>query len=1241
MSRRRIALYSAAGLVGAIVLAFFSAAAWILYTPSGLAWLTARLSGYAGEGLTLERVAGTLAGGATIGHVRYTGEDIEVIVDDAAVALSPLSLLALEPRIRYLRAAKVAVTTKPSEPTHEPPDSLALPADFAVDVASIDRLVVDMGKGPLDVSDVRLAYEGGRRVHELTDFGVVAFGYAIRMHGKIDAAAPFAIDAEVSAESREAKGARAEAKLGGNLSAIRANGSARAEGGTVSFDVTATPYAALPIGAAKVDAKNVDLRAFMPSLPATALAANVALEPKGDALAGTVHVTNAIPGPYDKKLLPLASLDAKLTTNLEVAGVTALDANLGAAGSIAGSGKVDADRATLTLKANKLDLAALYSTLKPTHLAGSAEIAATRARQSVSLALRQDDIALELDASRAGDAIDVARFSASARGGKAGGKAHLNLAGGKPFAAQATFARFDPAAWGDFPAGSISGRASASGSLAVPAADVTLAIDDSRWLGAPLAARADASFTPERLRRLDLDARLGGNRVHASGALGAPSDVLALDFDAPRLELVDRALHGTIRGSARVSGALRSPRVAFDVAGSALAYDAYRVKSIAAKGALSFAQSGAFDLDAALQGIATPQLALSAAHLKLDGTRAAHTIAVTAKGDRVDLAAAARGALAGNNGWRGTIESLVNRGELPVRLVAPVALAAGPARTHVDPFALEVVGGRLTVSALDYDGGRLVTSGRLSDLPLKPFLALAGNPAGTSTTLRVSGSWDVRNTPQWLGTVTLRRDSGDLAVALADQRKVTLGLTALALDANLTERAVDVRANVASALATLNAEGRVAPIGSGAGARYTAASPLEFTAALNVARLAPLATFIDTPMLIEGEAHARLQGRGTIGDPQITGPITARRLALALPVQGVNLTDGTLDARLEQQTIRVDNFSIRGGDGTLRAQGTLARAAYDEASIDWRAERFTALARPDRRLIVSGSGNAALKGGKLSLTGKLAANQGEFEIGGADLPTLGDDVVIAGRTPRRDPNAPPEPKAFGALALDLTLDLGRQVHVLGNGLSVWLAGNVHVYTGPRGDVLAKGTVIARNGTIAAYGQRLEVDRGRIYFDGPIANPSLDIVAMRKRQAVEAGVEVTGSIHDPLVRIVSNPQVPEGEALSWLVLGHAPTEAGAGELSALPLAATAAFGKATGGIKNRLKLDELSLANNAGSQFVTLGKRIGKRLYVGFEQSLGAAQNVLRLELTLTRRIALRAQTGQTSLLGLFYRYRWD
>ena len=1237
MSRRRVALVSLASTLGALVLVLVGAAAWVLYTPSGLAWITQRLASYAGEGLTLEGVSGTLASGAAIGRIRFAGADIAVTIEDATLALSPLSLLKLEPSVRFLEASRVAVTTKPGEPRDKPPDTLALPADFEIERARIGRLVVDMGEGPLVITDLALAYEGGERRHRLRELTLMSRGYVVKLSGTIDADAPFALDADLKAQSYENDSASAQAKLGGHLSAIRVTGGARAEGGTAAVKATLTPYAALPISAADIKAKDVDLAAFVPSLPRTRLSANVELATHGAALRGSVHAANAIPGPYDEGLLPVASVDAKLTTDLDVAGLTALAVDLGKAGTITGTGKMTQEHATLALSTRRLDLAALHTRMRATQLAGSADIELTKNSQSVEAVLRQDGIALEAEATRTADVVDIARFRAVARGGVASGSGTIGLAASRPFALDARLTRFDPAAWGDFPRGSINGTFAARGTLEKRSAEVTLAIADSRWLGAPLAARASASVTPERVRAVEVDARLGGNHIRASGALGAPKDVLTVGFDAPRLELVDRALHGTLRGTAQLSGPLRALAVRFDVAGSALTHNTYgRVKALAAKGDLTLAQSGAMQLEATLSGVSTAQAAIDSASVRLGGTRAAHRLAIAARGERLDFRASASGALVGNSGWRGTIHELVNRGDVPLRLTQPVALIATADRARVEPFTVEVVGGRLNVTELSYVRGVLATSGRIVDLPVQPLLALAGNPAGARGNLRLSGAWDIRNAPQWLGNLSLRRASGDLSVGV--EHPITLGLNALGADAKLGPRAIEVRAEIGSALARVNAGGRIFSVGG----RYTAASPIELSGAADVDRLAPLAAFIDTAMLIDGEAHARVTARGTLGDPRLSGPLTARRLAVALPVEGVNLTDGTLDATLDAQTIRVTRFSIRGGEGVMTAAGTLARGAFDEASLDWRAERFTALARPDRRLVVSGSGNAGLKSGKLSLTGKLAADEGEFEIGGSDLPRLADDIVVAGRTERRSTaRQPPQPKKLGTLSLDLSIALGNRVHVLGHGLSVWLAGNVHVYTGPGGDILAKGVVSTRNGTFAAYGQRLEIDRGRIYFNGPVANPSVDIVAMRKRQAVEAGVAVTGTLSNPLVRIVSDPQVPQGEALSWLVLGRAPGEATAGELSALPLAANAAFGKATGGIKQRLNLDELALGGGAGGQFVTLGKRITDKLYVGFEQGLGAVHTVLRLEYALTRRLSLRAQTGETSLLGVFYRYRWD
>jgi translocation and assembly module TamB len=216
------------------------------------------------------------------------------------------------------------------------------------------------------------------------------------------------------------------------------------------------------------------------------------------------------------------------------------------------------------------------------------------------------------------------------------------------------------------------------------------------------------------------------------------------------------------------------------------------------------------------------------------------------------------------------------------------------------------------------------------------------------------------------------------------------------------------------------------------------------------------------------------------------------------------------------------------------------------------------------------------------------------------------------------------------------------MQISGQGLNARLTGELHLFTNEQGQLRASGTVRTRDGTFAAYGQRLVIDRGNLYFNGPLDDPGLDIVAMRKRQAVEAGVALSGTLRTPLVRVVSDPPVPEGEALSWLVLGRSPNEAGTGELSALPLASNLLLGKAANPLKDALMLDELGLRGGAaGEQMLTLGKRLTDRFYLVVEQGFGAAETVLRLEYNLTRRVVLRLQAGEISGGGIFYRRRWN
>jgi translocation and assembly module TamB len=296
------------------------------------------------------------------------------------------------------------------------------------------------------------------------------------------------------------------------------------------------------------------------------------------------------------------------------------------------------------------------------------------------------------------------------------------------------------------------------------------------------------------------------------------------------------------------------------------------------------------------------------------------------------------------------------------------------------------------------------------------------------------------------------------------------------------------------------------------------------------------------------------------------------------------------------------------------------------------------------RLVTSGSGEAQIVEKRLSLSGSLHADRGYFELDQGRMPKLGEDVVIVGDKP-----AAPREAAKVPVALDLQLDLGDDLQVRGFGLEGKIRGKLQVETTKEGELRAYGRIETLNATFYAYGQSLQVDPGIIIFDGPLDNPSLQITAWRRKQQVEVGVQVSGNAKSPRVQLVSNPQVPEGEKLSWLVLGRAPSDATKGDLGMLQAAAGALLANNEGvpldrRIARTFGLDEISLrgTGEAADRVVAVGKRLSDRLYISYEQGLGAtASQLVKLDFSLTQRLALRTETGTSTGVGLLYRFSWD
>lgn len=1204
---RRVLLVSSVALT-ILVGALAAGAWWAARSETALAWVVARLEGLADGRLRIESPRGSLLGPIRAARVAYADEGMRVTATEVTLDLRLRPLLGRRLEAAAVEAGSVRIEILPT-PSTGPPDSIGVPLAIAVDRFTVASLAVADGADTLEFNDVAGAYRGGPQGHRLelararTPWGD-ASGLAT-----LGAEKPFPIEGGVRfARATPPWNAEVTAGLAGTLLSLNVRIDGKVGAAPVEGELVLAPFEDRWLTRARATARDVDLAAFVPGAPKTA--ATIRLEAAGgerSSYAGTAAVENAAPGTLTAGLVPARSVTSTFAFDGSVLRFTDLVADLGAAGRARGNGEVDARGSRWSFAVEALSLRGLHAPLRATRLNGTIVARLDEGAQHLDVDLRERGIAIAATATRAGDHVRIQRLRAAAGRGELTGEGTVSLAGAKPFDARARFVRLDPAAFGDYPSAMLNGDFTARGALE-PAwrADVRFTLADSRSRGAPLAGGGAFAASPQGVRNADATVTLGANRLGAKGAYGRPGDTLALELDARNLGQLDPRTAGSLKGNATIGGTVDRPSIAFDVRGETLRWaEQPALATLAAKGELAAGAARPIDL------------------------------AVTAQG--VDASARLEGEWDGARAWRGTLVRLENRGDYALALAAPAPFELGRDRVALGPASFRGFDAELTVQRFAWEGGRLSTAGSLRALPAAPLLVLAGWKPERGTDLRLRGEWAIEMSPRLNGTARIERERGDVVVAASPA--LALGLSRLAIEAKFVDDAVTASGKLDAAnvgVAALDARS------TGLGRDASLAGRLK----ADVATLRILDELVGTNAIINGRAALDLALGGTLGAPAFGGTVAADAIRIDVPQYGIALREGRLRARLEGDRLLLEALSIRGPDGTLTASGTLA-AGGEGAQLAWRAEGLRIFNRPDRRLVVSGAGTAALSQTRLALRGELRAEEGYLEFAAREAGRLGDDVVIVGRT------APAQRAGARALPLDvdLTLDPGQRFRVVGQGLDAYLRGKVLVQSRPDGTIAARGSIETVNGTYRAFGQRLDIERGRLVFDGLIDNPALDILALRRNLAVEAGVEVTGTARAPQVRLTSRPPVPDAEKLSWLVLGRATPDASSADLALLQAAASQLVGSDQAVPLHRriiegIGLDDVSVRGAQGGaaagQVVAVGKRLSDRLYVEYEQGITVAANLVRLTFVLTRTLSLNAQTSQTtSSFGFTYRRSFD
>ena len=1054
-------------------------------------------------------------------------------------------------------------------------------------------------------SSVALADDGDRyllkRLHMQRDKLALKADGALGMHK------PYALQLDATLAGKiEAQDFLLALTAGGDLERSELSLQARQAPFALAVQSVLHPFAVQPLGAFTANADRLDLAALLPELPQTRISATCRSDTEGkETLNVDCRLHNALAGPVDQGRLPLQQAALRLKGGEDKLRLSDISLLIGA-GRLQGGAEWSAAGGRLALNAQALSLADLHSHLQRTQLNGPITLAQDNRGLTLELALRDNNLTIESRLQRRDARLELERLLLDARGASLALQGQMDEKKGD-FALTGRFDRFDPSRFMRAPAGSLNGDLRAGGRIAAasaPQLTLDFSLRDSRLANAPASGGGHVDLAGRHLRKADLSLMFGANRARLAGAFGQAGEKLRLDIEAPAL--APYGIEGDLEAHLEAGGRLDAPLLNGQLRSASLRLPGSgKVRQLSLDAAMGAAAGDPMKLRLQFERMDLSARAAPIRQFDLDvrGKRREHTLSLSALLDEdLPLRLEANGGLMdkGSLEWQGVLNRLtLEQGSTQrfLRLEGNAPLLIGSTRWSLGPAQLQS-----RQAALRLNAG--AAAGKLQ-LSLSADNPQIGH-AGLELAAKIDDAWNLSAQMPWQGR--LQAAIGDLGWA-----NDLLGVSWQA----------------------------------------------------------------------SGRLDADVQIAGTPQSPLLNGRINGSGLGLQHLDTRMQLRDGSLRASLRDSILSLDEFemlstliapppalqrSLDGGGralvatpGRISASGRMklgapGGAADDALMLNVTLDRLGVSQTPKQWLLLSGQGRLGWQQARLAVQAKLAVDAAHWQIADLSQPQLSDDVIV-----HREGNTGGAARKITPWSGEVQINLGRHFSFAGAGARGRLAGQVQISTSAQDLPRASGTVNLINGRYEAYGQQLDIERGILNFQGLLENPALNILALRKGLPVEAGVEITGFAQAPRIRLVSEPNVPDAEKLSWLVLGRPPEHEG-GDAGVLMAAVGAIFGNRSGAASQQLKdsfgIDEISVRSgspgqlqnmrssvvsmnnsSAGSgQVFAVGKQLSSRLRLSYEQAIGGADSLVKLTFKLTDRIFVVGTSGTDAALDVFYSF---
>lgn len=384
-----------------------------------------------------------------------------------------------------------------------------------------------------------------------------------------------------------------------------------------------------------------------------------------------------------------------------------------------------------------------------------------------------------------------------------------------------------------------------------------------------------------------------------------------------------------------------------------------------------------------------------------------------------------------------------------------------------------------------------------------------------------------------------------------------------------------------------------------------------------------------------GQLAVNVHVGGTWEDPQLSGFVTVRDAAMTIPGLGVRYAQANARATLAGDSVTVERFEARSGQGRMELAGVVRVARLTAPALDLRArlDQFRLIDVPDF-LAADGTGEVTLTGPLFqpTLRGRLTANAVSLYF--ADLITkqvvdLEDpanaDLVDLEELRRRKLTADFSSRFLDSLRIeDLEVRMGEQVWLRSSEANIQLGGAVRVEKLRRA-YRVDGALDARRGSyklaIGPVVRDFTVERGTVrYYGTPDLNADLDIEARHVVRSTDGSGDIPviarigGSLLQPTLALSSTvrPEPSQSDLVSYLMFGRPQFSVGnaggqgGGQSAALATGLEYVSSALSGEVQRALvsnlgvPIDYLLIRPGiAGLTQVSAGWQVGNRWFVAF------------------------------------------